>query len=182
MICQECKERPATLHYSKIINGEKTDIHLCERCANESNNKYIFSEIGGYSVNDLLAGLFKGNTGIYEMKKNKFHHDSQVECPRCKMTFQKFTKIGRLGCSTCYETFMDQMKPIVKRIHSGNVSHTGKIPQKINGAISLKRKLQDLKSQMKTLIDNEEFEQAIKIRDEIREIEKDLQALQKEVE
>ena len=35
MICQECQERPATLHYSKVINGEKTDIHLCEKCADE---------------------------------------------------------------------------------------------------------------------------------------------------
>lgn len=182
MICQECKERPATLHYSKIVNGEKTDIHLCENCANDSNNKYIFSQIGGFSVNDLLAGLFKGNTGIYEMKKNKVHQDQKQECPRCKMTFHQFTKIGRLGCSTCYETFMDQMKPIVKRIHSGNVSHTGKLPQKINGSISLKRMLNDLKVQMQSLIEREDFEQAIKIRDEIRTIEKDLQILQKEGE
>jgi protein arginine kinase activator len=182
MICQECQERPATLHYSKIVNGEKTDIHLCENCANDSNNKYIFSQIGGYSVNDLLAGLLKGNTGIYEMKKNKVHQDQKLECPRCRMTFHQFTKIGRLGCSTCYETFMDQMKPIVKRIHSGNVSHTGKLPQKINGSISLKRKLNDLKVQMQSFIESENFEQAIKIRDEIRTIEKDLQILQKEGE
>jgi len=182
MICQECQERPATLHYSKVVNGEKTDIHLCEKCAGESNNKYIFSEIGGYSVNDLLAGLFKGNNGIYEMKKNSFHKEQQIECPRCKMTFQKFTKIGRLGCSTCYETFKDQMKPIVKRIHSGNVSHTGKLPQKISGEISLKRKLKDLKAQMQTFIEKEDFEHAIKIRDEIRTIEKDLQILHVEGE
>lgn len=182
MICQECQERPATLHYSKIVNGEKTDIHLCETCANDSNNKYIFSQIGGYSVNDLLAGLFKGNNGIYEMKKNTLHHDKTLECPRCKMTFNQFTKIGRLGCSTCYETFKDQMKPIVKRIHSGNVSHTGKLPQKISGAISLKRKLNNLKAQMQSFIEKEDFEQAIQIRDEIRDIEKDLQILQKEGE
>ena len=26
MICQECNQRPATLHFTKIINGEKTEI------------------------------------------------------------------------------------------------------------------------------------------------------------
>ena len=31
MTCQHCEIRPATLHYTKIINGEKTEMHLCEQ-------------------------------------------------------------------------------------------------------------------------------------------------------
>ena len=26
MICQECNQRPATLHFTKIINGEKAGV------------------------------------------------------------------------------------------------------------------------------------------------------------
>lgn len=35
MLCQECRKRPATLHYTKIINGQKTELHLCQECAEE---------------------------------------------------------------------------------------------------------------------------------------------------
>lgn len=35
MLCQECNKRPATLHFTKIVNGEKTEFHICETCAKE---------------------------------------------------------------------------------------------------------------------------------------------------
>ena len=35
MLCQECNKRPATLHFTKIVNGEKTEFHICESCARE---------------------------------------------------------------------------------------------------------------------------------------------------
>ena len=35
MICEECHEREASLHFTKIINGEKTEFHICEHCAKE---------------------------------------------------------------------------------------------------------------------------------------------------
>ena len=41
MICQECNKRPATLHFTKIINGEKEQFQLCEQCAQEKG-EYIY--------------------------------------------------------------------------------------------------------------------------------------------
>lgn len=35
MQCQECGKRPATLHFTKIVNGEKTEFRICESCARE---------------------------------------------------------------------------------------------------------------------------------------------------
>ncbi len=35
MLCQECGEKQATLHFTKIVNGEKTEFHICESCARE---------------------------------------------------------------------------------------------------------------------------------------------------
>ncbi len=42
LICQECKQRPATMHFTKIINGEKTEFHLCEQCAKEHGHMFTF--------------------------------------------------------------------------------------------------------------------------------------------
>ena len=41
MVCQECNQRPATLHFTKIVNGEKEEFHLCEKCATRKRRMYI---------------------------------------------------------------------------------------------------------------------------------------------
>jgi ATP-dependent Clp protease ATP-binding subunit ClpC len=35
MLCELCKQRPATVQYTKIINGKKTVVNLCDECARE---------------------------------------------------------------------------------------------------------------------------------------------------
>lgn len=40
MLCQECQRRQATLHFTKIINGKKTEFHICDVCAKEKG-EYI---------------------------------------------------------------------------------------------------------------------------------------------
>ena len=51
MVCQECNQRPATLHFTKIVNGEKEEFHLCEKCAQEKGDMYF---INRYSLVFLL--------------------------------------------------------------------------------------------------------------------------------
>lgn len=82
-------------------------------------------------------------------------------------------------CQVCYETFKDQLNPILRRPHSGNASHSGKIPARIGGTIHLRRNIEDLKNLIKEMISKEEFERAAELRDEIRKLEKQLNADQK---
>ncbi len=35
MQCDECKERPAAIHLTLIVNDSVTTVHLCEQCAAE---------------------------------------------------------------------------------------------------------------------------------------------------
>lgn len=56
MLCQECNKRPATLHFTKIVNGEKTEFHICESCAREKG-EMIPGTAGGFSIHNLLSGL-----------------------------------------------------------------------------------------------------------------------------
>ncbi|UII56043.1 UvrB/UvrC motif-containing protein [Cytobacillus spongiae] len=174
MICQECNQRPATLHFTKIINGEKTEIHLCEQCAKDTGEKFMFGGASGFSINNLLAGLLNVEPGFSQAKQEAFKKEEIVQCEHCSMTFQQFIKVGRFGCSGCYETFKEQLKPILRRLHSGNSSHTGKIPKRIGGSIHLKKKIDELKIELKHLINQEEFEKAAEIRDEIRSLENSL--------
>ena len=35
MLCEICGENEATFHYSEVVNGNKTEHHLCSECAKE---------------------------------------------------------------------------------------------------------------------------------------------------
>jgi protein arginine kinase activator len=169
--CQECHERPASLHFTKIINGEKTEFHICEQCAKEKGE--VIPGSTAFSIHHLLSGLlnfeqpFSGNPS--EREKT-----SSLKCTKCGMTYSQFTKTGRFGCSNCYTTFNEKLNPIFKKIHSGNTTHSGKIPKRIGDDLHEKRKLKELKQTLQQLISKEEFEEAAILRDQIRSLENKL--------
>ncbi|MGM7724552.1 UvrB/UvrC motif-containing protein [Metabacillus sp. Hm71] len=181
MICQECNERPATFHFTKVINGEKTEVHICEHCAKENSEFFMFNVNPGFSLNNLLTGLLNMESGnIKSEEKNVFASNDVPQCSRCKMTFQQFKKVGRLGCSNCYHTFKNYITPILRRVHGGNTAHSGKIPKRIGGDIHIRKQIEDLKNKIHHLIVQEEFEQAAMVRDQIRTLEKQLSGLYEE--
>ena len=173
MICQECNKRPATLHFTKIINGEKEQFHFCEQCAQEKGELYMFNNTSGFSINNLLAGLFNIDPSI-QQHQDPFEKQEVLQCDHCSMTFNQFLKVGRFGCSHCYTAFKDELTPIFKRLHGGNWSHHGKIPKRIGGTMHIKKNIEDLKMQLQQLIVAEEFEKAAVVRDEIRLLDQKL--------
>ncbi|MGE6260843.1 UvrB/UvrC motif-containing protein [Heyndrickxia sporothermodurans] len=171
MICQECNERPATLHFTKIINGEKTEFHYCDKCAQEKGEMFMFEGEPGFSINNLIAGLLNFDPVFQQTKQETIQKNEVLQCPHCKMTFNQFVNIGRFGCATCYDTFNNRLQSIIKRLHSGNIEHHGKVPKRIGGKVHIKRQIQQLKSDLQLAIKNEEFEKAAEIRDQVRSLE-----------
>jgi protein arginine kinase activator len=181
MICQECKERPATFHFTKVINGEKTEVHICEHCAQENSELIMFNGSTGFSLNTLLTGLLNIEAELHQNKdQNVFQSIDELQCNRCKMTFSQFKKIGRFGCSNCYRTFNSYITPILRRVHGGNTVHAGKIPKRIGGDIHIRKQIEGLKNKIHDFILQEEFEQAAEARDEIRSLEKKLSSSHEE--
>ncbi|GAA0323049.1 protein-arginine kinase activator protein McsA [Bacillus carboniphilus] len=179
MLCQECHQRPATLHLTKIINGEKTEVHLCEHCAQDKGDMMMFQGGPGFSVHHLLAGMLSGESGFPKSNKQHFDQPHGLKCDHCGLTYRKFSAIGKFGCAHCYESFKDSLQPVLRRLHGGNTVHSGKIPQRAGGTIHTKKKLQELKNHLKDLIGQEEFEKAAQVRDEIRALEKEINSASK---
>jgi protein arginine kinase activator len=169
MICQECEKRPATLHFTKIVNGEKNEFHICEVCAREKG-EMIPGTANGFSIHNLLSGLLDFEPSSTGSVSNKAQ---SIRCEECGLTYSQFSKIGRFGCGSCYQSFSERLDPLLKRVH-GNTVHVGKVPKRTGGLIQDKREIENLKKEMMTCIEQEEFERAAKIRDQIREIEKKL--------
>lgn len=164
MICSECGKRPATVHITKIENGKKTDMHLCEQCA---MTKGALSINAGFSINDLLTGILK-NGAPFPIKMDFM--DDPI-CPVCGIKYSRFRETGRFGCGSCYKTFGDRLTPLFRRIH-GNISHTGKIPKRAGVKLKAVRELETLKNELAIAIRNEEYEKAAEIRDKIRALDK----------
>lgn len=112
-----------------------------------------------------------------------FSQSEQISaCPKCGMTFQQFRKIGRFGCSECYKTFRSNITPILRKVHSGNTVHAGKIPKRIGGNLHVRRQIDMLKKELESLIHQEEFENAAHVRDQIRSLEHSLKSTDSEEE
>lgn len=136
---------------------------------------FMFQAGSGFSISNLLSGLLNFDTAFQnKQQKDPFHQEAIIQCEHCSMTLQKFIKIGRFGCAHCYQTFHEQLTPILRRLHSGNWSHSGKIPKRIGGHMHTRKQIDSLKQTLKDLVLREEFEQAAKVRDEIRTLEKGL--------
>ncbi|MDD5746349.1 MAG: UvrB/UvrC motif-containing protein [Candidatus Omnitrophica bacterium] len=161
MKCQVCAKKTASVHLTEIINDQMTELHLCEQCAKEKGIAGLGQPFG---LQDLLAGLVDFGTPISEEKK------VALQCPNCKMTYEDFRKIGRLGCSQCYDTFKESLEPLLKKVH-GSVQHLGKGPASDGEGLETRKALQDLYLKLQKAIQSEAFEEAAKIRDKIKKME-----------
>lgn len=123
-----------------------------------------------FGLGDLLAGLADFETKVSPKKELK------IKCPKCGLSYDDFKKTGRLGCSQCYSTFEATLVPLVKRIH-GSAEHFGKAPAEVAktpkpAAKKKPNRLEELKGRLQRAVKLEEFEEAAKLRDKIREFEK----------
>lgn len=174
MLCDICGKNPASVHLTEIIDEQMTELHLCEECAHKKSTQMEQQ----FGLSDLLAGL-----ADFEKPKEDKDTTALVKCSNCGMTYKDFKKIGRLGCGECYITFKALLGPLLKRIHGSN-AHCGKTPLKQPVKVSAARKkqplaqssaqvtLQDIKNKLQKAVEMEEYEEAAKLRDQIREMEK----------
>jgi protein arginine kinase activator len=81
-----------------------------------------------------------------------------------------FAKTGRLGCPTCYEAFMGQLRPILRKTH-GSTTHTGRRPGENHELREERRELRRLRGELARAIRQEEYEAAADLRDRIKALQ-----------
>lgn len=155
-LCQICKQREATVYFTQIINGQKTDRYVCRQCAGAESVKI--------DLNTLIAGLLGWNSEAENTEENV------IQCDRCGMTVEEFNNSGRMGCSRCYEVFIEPMQSLLTRIH-GNARHHGKVPRRLEQHKAAEVQIEELKEQLMECIRTEAYEQAAQLRDQIRYLE-----------
>lgn len=170
MKCDECNKNPAILHFTQYINGQKEEIHVCDLCAKKKG--YQTHQEESYSLHDLLSSLFHLSSPDFDRQNSQlFQEKGPLECPACHLTFEGFQRIGKFGCAKCYETFERKLPQIFRRVHSGNIKHVGKIPVRKGSSLHMRKEIEYYREKLKRLIEEEAFEEAALVRDEIKRLE-----------
>ena len=176
MICDFCKKNKATIHLIRVQNDNVEKVNICAECAGDFS---FFSEDDFYKdLTKILYKIFKADEGqpdgIRELKnlKNLEIRKNRL-CSFCGMDLKNIKKLGKMGCPNCYSEFKNIVLPIIKAIHK-NIEHRGKIPENTTGQIKLEKSIRDLRNRLKREIFVENFEEAARIRDKIRQLEKNI--------
>lgn len=158
MLCQKCQSRPATVHSVSIDNGHKHEEHLCEECASAKGFLNISPELGFYKLlpqffTELNPHLVRGGRA----------------CPNCGWVSEEMRRGSKPGCPQCYEEFQQELKPLLNRIHGADC-HRGKISLEVKQQPDA---LESLKNRLAALVEEEKYEEAAGIRDQIRRLEQE---------
>lgn len=162
MMCERCGKNQANTHVKRVINGQVYEARLCSECAAQMG----FASLAG----TLNLGSLLGSTFTNAINGNASAINNQPTCPVCGATFNDITETGLVGCAKCYEVFYDRLLPSLQRIH-GKTNHVGKLPGCAGEKAKVQSKLDELKNQLAKAIEQQEYEKAAEIRDEIKEIE-----------
>jgi protein arginine kinase activator len=168
MLCNLCSKNQATVHLTEIVDDQMNELHLCDECARKKSMQMEQQ----FGLSDLLAGLVDyGKQFGAGAEKGAL----AVQCGFCGLTYEDFRKIGRLGCSECYGAFAKYLGPLLKRIHGAD-KHAGKLPGEVPVVEPRTQKARatnvaELKEKLQQAIEHEEFEDAARLRDEIKEME-----------
>lgn len=192
MLCEKCGKKSAVVRLTKIVNNKKSVMNLCADCAEDVQSSVAPPILDGFgSILSGLAGLdnlWSSSVGMSQSKNVK-------SCPVCKSTIKTINQTGKLGCSECYVTFIDELRPLLRKIH-GNAVHIGAVPYAEDHAkddgdtinISRERKadsseditserelteIEKLRIEMQDAISKEDFEKAAEIRDRIKVLEQE---------
>ena len=156
MLCQHCNQNEATTYYKQTINGQTTELHLCPACAAKLTG-------GGFFSGLFDASPFPSWGDPFGTANQGFALAGGRRCPTCGLTESELRRTGRVGCGDCYNQFSDILTPYIKKLH-GATTHVGTSPAQTTAENPVER----LKERLKAAISDENYEEAARLRDEIR--------------
>lgn len=190
MLCQNCGKNEANVHYTQITNGEKKEFSLCSDCAMKlglTEQMDITDPL--LNLRSFIGDFFNDFPETERMKK--ISGTKQLQCKTCGTTYEEFINDGNFGCEDCYQTFKEPIDRLLKKLH-GTSTHFGRKPgveakpivdkvsvdkdkketSKVNPKKeeSKEEKIARLERELEKAIKDERYEDAAKIRDELKEM------------
>jgi protein arginine kinase activator len=163
MQCEKCTKHRATVHLTEITDGKRSELHLCDACAQKEGVVVKTQPQLSELLNALLASQKEGSPTLTAADK--------LTCPQCGTTFKQFRDEYLLGCPFDYEVFAEPLKTIIEKNHAGAMKHCGKVPSRGHVGAKKQAELMTLRTRLETAIKNEDYESAAKLRDRIKTLD-----------
>jgi protein arginine kinase activator len=175
--CSLCGEEEALI-FVKLVTEEKVEEKgLCAHCAIKYMNgrdKIKSLQFIDRRVLDALEEMRSLLTAI--VSNIQFISDvlgkddkNQIKCPNCGMTYDDLKTNVFFGCPVCYQTFNDFLKDFILEVERGPV-HKGRMPKKYIRLYLLKKEVNFLKNQLKKLVFQERYEEAVKTKKRLEKL------------
>ncbi|MEN6387061.1 MAG: UvrB/UvrC motif-containing protein [Phycisphaerales bacterium] len=163
MQCEICKDKTATVHLTEIVQGHRTETHLCQSCA-QKEGITVKSQL---SLNELLSSLIAAHQ---QTDENETLQNAGKICNQCGMTMELFRKQALLGCPNDYKIFEDELRDIIEKTQDNNSLHIGKTPPMTGSKIEHQEEntKQDLQRRLDLAVKTEDYELAAKLRDQLK--------------
>ena len=181
MLCQKCNKKEANVKYTEIVNGEKREMMLCEECSHKLGLDNIDFKMP-IDFSSFFGGLLEDEEYNSPEFMPLFQTVKELKCDNCNLTYDEFVNQGKFGCPECYNVFSNKIDSLLKRIHGINeyrgrralnsaVEDFDNFEQENKKEVKEETKLEKLQKDLKKAIADERYEDAAKIRDEIKELE-----------
>ena len=159
MKCQRCPKQ-ATLHITEVLGEDRfEEVHLCEDCA----KKYLI-EPQKKAAGAKPAAPEEAPEEAVEAPV------AGPSCDACGITYLEFRNQGRFGCAHDYDAFKAELLPLLESIHN-EVRHVGKVPRRLPRTQGAQVELTNLRRRLQQWVTEENYEEAARVRDRIKELE-----------
>ncbi|TBR23074.1 hypothetical protein EPO15_06750 [bacterium] len=158
MLCARCKKAQATFIVKVIVDNQVTETHLCLPCADAE---------GASAMPPAVAGLLSLLGAVPPPPKA-----APARCASCGLRWTEFKKTGILGCVSCYDSFAEPLKGLLKEMQ-GAVKHAGKASPNAKRSLDAKRRTDEtasLKRRLDEALRREAYEDAAKLRDQLKKL------------
>ena len=146
MRCDRCGKNEATFYYKSNINGKVTQVHLCPQCAEELGYTDSFRSAG--MTGGLFGDFFSRPFGMLEPFFSGLGSRMLTEFP------EPVDVLGQARESTPAQE------------DTGDL-----LPRDAQDALTRQRKRNALQTQLNLAVEEERFEEAAKLRDELKALE-----------
>lgn len=168
--CQICGKR-ASIYLTQIVNGQATDLALCEECARARGlfdpqsltfAEKFFPEAFKQKVDKLVRELINRVDESERAPMPRGHGDMLTCCPVCNFTLDDFRRCGRLGCPDCYRVFEEE----INAEHPASDEPADTEVSSEEESVEIRRS--KIEQQLKAAIEREDYETAASLRDKLK--------------
>lgn len=163
MLCQLCGKRTANVCINIDINGTKTRRFICEQCAEK---RKLRENPTGAAILALMNDIRAANA---ENGSDSNENEDKC-CSSCGIHYKDFARTSELGCPDCYESFSDELIPILQSITKPPQSTAEPVAHN-NATVSRQDDIMKLKHILEQCVEREDYENAAKLRDKIAQLE-----------